>query len=118
MAKSNPRPSSSGDDTRFGRLCQSSGWPTADTVTHVRLWDNGAAWSQVHLGVDTYDWAVLDQAVAQAQQVWPNVAFTYVISSTPAWLADPACLNDPVGRRLPPASPSPAAFLPWPPPLP
>ena len=78
------------------RTCRGTGWPTADVVTHVRLWDNGAAWNQVHLGVDVYDWSLLDQFVAQAQQVWPSVAFSYVISATPAWLADPDCMNDPV----------------------
>ena len=47
------------------------------------LLDSGNAWNQIHLGVDTYDWAGLDQEVAQSIQVWgPGTQFTYTVGGT------------------------------------
>jgi hypothetical protein len=63
-----------------------SGWP-ADGITHVRLWDAGVAWNQIHTAKDTFTWAKLDQLVAQAQQVYSGVHFTYTIGGCPLWLA-------------------------------
>jgi len=63
-----------------------SGWP-GDGITHVRVWDSGAAWCQIHSAVDTYDWSALDQEVAQAEAVWPGVQIMYTIGGCPQWLA-------------------------------
>ena len=36
------------------------GWPSQ--TTHVRIWDIGVTWANIHGGVDRYDWTRLDQA--------------------------------------------------------
>lgn len=56
-------------------------WPPQ--VTHVRLWDNGVAWCQVHTGPGVFDWTLLDALVAKAE----GRHLTYVIAGTPRWLA-------------------------------
>lgn len=56
-------------------------WP--DEVTHVRLWDNGVTWRDIHTGPDTYNWTLLDALVAKAGARH----VTYVIGATPRWLA-------------------------------
>ena len=56
-------------------------WP--DEVTHVRLWDNGIAWKDIHLGPDNYMWGALDAFVEKAA----GKHITYVIGATPRWLA-------------------------------
>lgn len=59
-------------------------WPSSG-VTHVRIWDIGVSWREIHHGVDVYDWSRLDQVVAQAQSIGAKI--TYVIGATPQWLA-------------------------------
>ena len=61
-------------------------WP-ADSITHVRVWDSGAAWCQIHSGVDSYDWTALDAEVAQAEAMYPGVSILYTIGGCPLWLA-------------------------------
>lgn len=56
-------------------------WPAE--VTHVRLWDNGVAWRDIHTAPDTYDWTKLDTLVTKAGARH----ITYVIAATPQWLA-------------------------------
>ena len=56
-------------------------WPAE--VTHVRLWDNGVAWKDIHTAPDTYDWSKLDALVTKAG----NRHITYVIAACPRWLA-------------------------------
>lgn len=63
-----------------------SDWP-ADGITHLRVWDSGAAWCQIHTGVDSYDWTALDAEVAQAEAVFPGVSIMYTIGGCPLWLA-------------------------------
>lgn len=60
------------------------GWPGSG-VTHVRLWDIGVSWREIHLGVDAYDWTRLDALVGQAESIGAKI--TYVIGATPQWLA-------------------------------
>ena len=78
-----------------------SGWP-GDGITHIRIWDSGAAWCNIHKGVDDYDWSVLDAEVAQAQAIYPGVQFTYAIGGTPAWLATVRFIRSLVPKFLPP----------------
>ena len=61
------------------------GWPAPGEVTDARIWDIGAAWNQIHLGVDTYDWSRLDSVVAQMEGMGSRI--TYVIGACPLWLA-------------------------------
>ena len=60
-----------------------AGWDTG--VTNGRIWDIGAAWNSIHLGVDTYNWDTLDQIVGQMESM--GMSITYVIAATPLWLA-------------------------------
>lgn len=50
------------------------GWPSG--VTHVRIWDMGVTWRDIHLGVDVYDWSKLDAVVGQIQGM--GAKMTYV----------------------------------------
>lgn len=59
-------------------------WPEGG-LTDGRIWDIGAAWNQIHTGVDVYDWGLLDQVVNQYEI--KNIKMTYVISACPLWLA-------------------------------
>jgi hypothetical protein len=56
-------------------------WPSE--VTHVRIWDNGASWRDIHKGVDQYDWSLLDQLVNKAS----GKTIVYTIGACPQWLA-------------------------------
>lgn len=56
-------------------------WP--DEATHVRLWDIGVAWCEIHTGPGTYDWARLDELVDRCG----DRHVTYVVAGTPRWLA-------------------------------
>lgn len=56
-------------------------WP--GDMTHYRIWDAGAAWCQVHLGPDEYDWSRLDELVDRAK----GKHITYVVGGCPRWLA-------------------------------
>lgn len=60
------------------------GWPSSG-VTHVRIWDMGVSWREIHVGPDTYDWSNLDQVVAKVESIGARI--TYVIGATPQWLA-------------------------------
>lgn len=53
------------------------GWPSSG-VSHVRIWDIGATWRDIHKGVDVYDWSRLDAVVNQAQSIGAKI--TYVRS--------------------------------------
>jgi hypothetical protein len=61
-----------------------NGWPTTG-VTHTRIWDSGATWNKIHLGVDVYNWTSLDLIVEKACSM--GMKITYVIGATPLWLA-------------------------------
>ena len=56
-------------------------WPTE--VTHIRIWDIGCTWRDIHTAPDTYNWDRLDAVVAKAA----GRHLTYVIAATPKWLA-------------------------------
>lgn len=63
-----------------------SGWPANDGgLTHVRIWDIGVAWNQIHYGSGKYDWSRLDMVVAQAQSFGAKI--TYAVGGCPLWLA-------------------------------
>jgi hypothetical protein len=61
-----------------------SGWDSSG-YTHGRIWDMGAAWNQIHLGIDVYDWGMLDEIVAQMGSFGMHI--TYTIGACPQWLA-------------------------------
>ena len=56
-------------------------WPAE--VTHVRLWDNGVAWKDIHTAPDTYDWGRLDALVDKAA----GKTIVYTVAACPRWLA-------------------------------
>jgi len=60
-----------------------AGWDAG--VTNGRIWDIGAAWNSIHLGVDVYNWDTLDAIVGQMESM--GMSITYVIAATPLWLA-------------------------------
>jgi len=60
-------------------------WPAAGSISNVRIWDIGATWRDIHVGVDVYNWDTLDAVVAQIEAV--GASPTYVIGSCPQWLA-------------------------------
>jgi hypothetical protein len=52
-------------------------------ITHLRLWDCGVTWRDIHLGPDTYDWTRLDQLVSSAG----GRHVVYTVGACPQWLA-------------------------------
>lgn len=54
-------------------------------VTNARIWDIGATWKDIHLGVDIYNWDSLDAVVNQMQAY--GMTITYTIAACPQWLA-------------------------------
>jgi hypothetical protein len=66
---------------------QDGAWPDANVpFATLRLWDAGTAWSQVESVKGTYNWALLDNAVknAEAHKVKDILL---VLGSTPTWNA-------------------------------
>jgi len=57
--------------------------PLPTGLTHVRIWDAGAAWCQIHTAPGVYNWDRLDELVAKSQ----GKHVTYVISGCPRWAA-------------------------------
>lgn len=65
-------------------LVRDSDWDAIpDTITHLRLWDCGVTWRDIHTGPDTYLWDRLDRLVTAAA----GRHLTYVIAACPQWLA-------------------------------
>ncbi len=52
----------------------------------IRIWDNGVRWDQVNTAEGVYDWALLDQVVANARATGAQ-DIMYVLGYTPAWAA-------------------------------
>jgi hypothetical protein len=50
------------------------GWPSSG-VSHVRIWDIGATWRDIHKAVDVYDWSRLDAVVNQAQSIGAKITY-------------------------------------------
>ncbi len=50
------------------------GWPQSG-VTHVRIWDIGVAWREIHLAKDVYDWSRLDAVVNQIQSIGAKITY-------------------------------------------
>ena len=66
---------------------QDGAWPD-DNVPFgaLRLWDNGTAWSQIETVKGTYNWALVDRAVANAEKQGIK-DILMVLGSTPTWNA-------------------------------
>ena len=56
------------------------GWPSG--ITHVRIWDMGVSWREIHLGVDMYDWSKLDAVVGQIQAIGAKATYVRSCSFT------------------------------------
>lgn len=54
------------------------GWPSG--ITHIRIWDMGVTWRDIHLGIDVYDWSKLDAVVGQIESI--GAKMTYVSCSS------------------------------------
>jgi hypothetical protein len=83
-------------------------WPSV-TFGYWRLWDAGVSWPQVETARGAYDFGLLDQYVALAQQ--HNVKMIYVLGNTPQWTS-----TDPnrVGTQgLPGATAPPSNMQDW-----
>ena len=52
-------------------------------VTHIRLWDVGCTWKDIHTAPDSYNWARLDMLMDK----YKGKHITYVIAATPQWAA-------------------------------
>ena len=56
--------------------------PVGD-VTHVRLWDCGVTWKDIHTAPDSYNWSRMDMLMDK----YEGKHITYVIAATPQWAA-------------------------------
>ncbi len=66
---------------------QDGAWPDANVpFGSLRLWDSGTSWSQVETVKGTYNWALLDSAVATAESQGVK-DILLVLGSTPTWNA-------------------------------
>lgn len=66
---------------------QDGAWPDANVpFGSLRLWDSGTAWSQVESTQGTYNWALLDRAVSNAENHGID-DILLVLGSTPSWNA-------------------------------
>ena len=85
---------------------QDGAWPDSNVpFGALRLWDSGTAWSAVEAVQGRYNWALLDRAVANAED--HNVKdILLVLGSTPTWNAKRVTVGDyPVpGAASPPKS--------------
>jgi GH35 family endo-1,4-beta-xylanase len=83
-------------------------WPSV-TFGYWRLWDAGVSWPQVETARGVYDFGLLDQYVALAQQ--HNVKMIYVLGNTPQWTStDP---NHVGTQGLPGATAPPSNMQDW-----
>lgn len=55
------------------------GWPSSG-VDHVRIWDIGVTWRDIHVGVDAYDWSRLDAVVAQIESIGARMTYVRIDS--------------------------------------
>ena len=85
---------------------QDGAWPDSNVpFGALRLWDSGTQWSAIEAVKGTYNWALLDRAVANAES--HNVKdILLVLGSTPTWNAKRVTAGDyPVpGAASPPKS--------------
>lgn len=66
---------------------QDGAWPDSNVpFGALRLWDSGTAWSQIETVQGTYDWTLLDRAVANAEENGVE-DILLVLGSTPTWNA-------------------------------
>ena len=56
--------------------------PVGD-VTHVRLWDCGVTWKDIHTAPGSFNWARMDRLMDK----YEGKHITYVIAATPQWAA-------------------------------
>lgn len=76
-------------DALFGQHVTklSTGMPsTLPSVGAIRLWDAGVSWKHIETSNDVYDWAALDNAVANAEKLGAR-EILYTLGNTPSWAA-------------------------------
>ncbi len=71
----------------YGGIGTGVGYPDSEAIGAVRLWDTGTAWRDVQPARHTWNWSVLDRAVAKARAHGDSVL--YVLGFAPAWAAKP-----------------------------
>ena len=89
---------------------QDGAWPDANVpFGALRLWDSGTAWSQIETTKGTYNWALLDRAVknAEAHKV---KSILLVLGSTPTWNAKKV---KPTDYPVPGAASAPKSITAW-----
>ena len=73
---------------------QDGAWPDANVpFGSLRLWDSGTSWSQVEAEKGTYNWALLDRAVDNAEKHGIK-DILLVLGSTPTWNAKRVKVGD------------------------
>ena len=73
---------------------QEGDWPDANVpFGSVRLWDSGTSWSQIETAPGQYQWDLLDQSVANAEEHGVD-DILLVLGSTPAWNAKRVVVGD------------------------
>ncbi len=86
-----------------------------DRFGGIRIWDNGATWSQVNSAPGVYDWTTLDTVVSNARATGAQ-DILYVLGYTPDWAASfvkppcspgayTGCSYYPGGTGSPPSNP-------------
>lgn len=61
--------------------------------SNLRLWDTQVKWEDIHLGVSTFNWPVLDAQLAAAAKAGKSVLYTF--GKIPAWAGGGAKNNMP-----------------------
>lgn len=82
-------------------------WPSV-TFGYWRVWDAGVSWPQIETARGTYDFSLLDQYVALAEQ--HNVKIIYCAGNTPQWASSNPSL---IGTQGPGASAPPSNIQDW-----
>lgn len=89
---------------------QDGAWPDANVpFGALRLWDNGTAWSTVEPEPGTYNWSLLDGAVANAEKRGMT-DILLVLGSTPTWNAKRIAPGD---YPVPGAASAPKSLKAW-----
>ena len=55
--------------------------------THIRLWDCGVTWKDIHTAPGSFNWARMDKLMDE----YEGKHITYVIAATPQWAASDPC---------------------------
>jgi hypothetical protein len=96
VAPSSPAAAQAGPGNQFTQMgmhipqAKDGVWPDVP-IGSIRLWDTGVSWREINTAPGVYDWSTLDRVVALAKSKGASVL--YVFGNTPAWAAEPGCLE-------------------------